>query len=885
MNRTTVHHQLHGYRKGHQLLSASLVLNDQDQDVVNRLSDLSGRLRPGELFDPYLTAYPLPSRAYYVIARTFQDLEASRSGCVLTRSLLVPMDAWVELENLDWLLAMLVQVQRSEEALPRDKPAGGGMAPKKVSDERVVDLVHALFLEDVRPIVVFDAPEADSIATRLLVALWPTLRCGFSLCTLALGPRRLGDRHFELVFAPLSVQSRFSGDDFRRIGVRGSVPSPTTSHLASPIATRIFYSDQPSLAARNVLDLLGAHELSDRSAVRMILRWEELASRANTTPTAVLGMLDIMNARGGLGSQGWDHLLPVVSAALDLTGVRPSSRESWNFLLALTAKIEWSTAPTGLARKLEGAVHSLARAGPEEALAVLSDLTADVRVPATVMKGLGDGLAESSTFEALSHCLNRLEPDLLLHLVAASDHLGEALVTAMNADASRWLDVLMHMLEGEDQDARRRVRRHLLFLVDDLVAVETIPSMLSDVSDTELADLAVELARRGKIGSEPFNAALVEVARNSSSVDVVRDAIANQVRSADADAFLLKIVDFTRSDVEWLLDLHDSTLAGRLLTALVADATPTAIRSLLSARSRASRVVSTLRSALPRSALQISRILTLDLMSEGAGLDVGFEVMPMLPTQERQSLETWLVCELLSAAPMDDNRLEKALGEFSPTLPPYELVAVATASSLGTRRVSKNLEALNDAPKNIRDSVVGVVDVLSRQLAERRWETLDDAAYRAWAAILADGAATDSERGLKASATAFSFALRRSSDPVSPLVVASFPTVYRQFPKLKKLGFASELIPFVSSYWLRRRKPKDARRDLIDALVGTFLHSSWPPADLIIAAIEADVGGHVAKSLRKRYSGSRYLERISRDAQRLDDELCHRVLSCLPDTT
>ena len=46
MNRTTVHHQLHGYRKGHQLLSASLVLNDQDQDVVNRLSDLSGRPTP-----------------------------------------------------------------------------------------------------------------------------------------------------------------------------------------------------------------------------------------------------------------------------------------------------------------------------------------------------------------------------------------------------------------------------------------------------------------------------------------------------------------------------------------------------------------------------------------------------------------------------------------------------------------------------------------------------------------------------------------------------------------------------------------------------------------------------------------------------------------------
>ena len=198
--------------------------------------------------------------------------------------------------------------------------------------------------------------------------------------------------------------------------------------------------------------------------------------------------------------------------------------------------------------------------------------------------------------------------------------------------------------------------------------------------------------------------------------------------------------------------------------------------------------------------------------------------------------------------------------------------------------MSKNLEALNDAPKHIRDSVVGVVDVLSQHLVERRWESLDEAAYRAWAAILADGAATDSERGLKAIATAFSFALHRSSDPVSPLVVVSFPTVYRQLPKLKQLGFARDLIPFAYSYWIRRKKAKDARRDLIDALVGAFLHSSWPPADLIVAAIEADVGRHVVKSVRKRFSGSRYLERISRDAKRLDDELCHRVLAYLPDT-
>ena len=884
MSRTTVHQQLHGYRKGHQLLSASLVLDAPDQDLVNRLSDLTGRLRPGELFDPYLTAYPLPSRAYYVVGRTFQDLEAPRSGCVLTRSLFVPMDAWVELMNLEWLLAMLVRAQKGEEALPRDKPTAEGMPPKEVSDGRVVELVHALFLEDVRPIVVFDAPEADLIATRLLVALWPSLRRGFSLCTLALGPRRLGDRDFDLLFAPLSVQSRFSGESFCRIGVRGSLRSETVHRLAAPTARRIFHSDEPSLAAPDVLDLLNKHERSDRAAVRMVLRWEELASRAKTTPTAVLGMLDILNARGGPDSHGWDRILPMVSTALDLATVCSSPRESWDFFFALTAKVEWNTAPATLARKLEGAVRSLARAEPEEALAVMDGLTADVHVPAAVLKGLGDGVAESPAFETLSECLNRLGPDLLLPLVIASDRLADALVTAMNAAASRWLNILVHLLEAEDVDARHRVRRRFLSLVDDSVAAETIPSMLADVAGTELADFTVELAGRGKLRSQPFCAAFAQAARNSGSVDVVRDAVASQVRSTDLDAFLLEIIEFTRADLGWLLDLHDGVLAGRLLTALLADADAMPIQSLLSTRARTHRVVSALHSVLPTSASQIARILTLDLMPGGAGLDIGFEIVSILPAEEGQSLETWLLREVLSAAPLGDARLSRALAEFRAGLTPDELVAAATASSIGPRRVSKNLEALNAAPQEIRDGVVGVVDVLSRHLVERRWERLDEAGYRAWAAILADAAATDPERRIEATSTVFDFALRHSSHPVNSLVVASFPTVYRELPKLKKLGIGSDLFFLSSYYWLGRKKPKDARRELIDDLVGAFLRSSWPPADLIIAALKANIAKQVVKHVRKRFSGTRYLERIAKDTKRLDDELRHRVLACLPDT-
>lgn len=879
MNPTVVYEQLHGYRKGHELLSASVRLDGPDQDLVNRLSDLTGRLRPGELFDPYLTAYPLPSRAFYVVARTFQDLEARRSGCVLTRSLFVCMDAWVELKSVELLRPMLVGVQRGEEAVARSTAREVDRSLKPVADKRVVELVHALFFEDVRPVVVFDAPEAELIATRLLEALSPSLRSGFSLCTFALGPRRLGDRDFDLLFGPLAVRSRFSDGGFRRIGVRGSLLRSEFHRLAAPTATRMFVSEEPSLVAPNVLAIFDKHELSDRAGVRIVLRWEELAARAKTTPTAVLGMLDILNVRGGPGSEEWDRLLPFASAALDLARNRSRCGDSWAFLFALTAKVEWRTAPAALARKLEETVRCLARREPEEALGALSGLTASELPLVANLKGLGDG-AGSSGFDALSADLGRLDPSVFLRLVVASERLGEALVAAMNKDVSSWLSSVVSMFEGADVDAGYAVRRRLLPLVSDAVAAETIPPMLGDVAGSELADLAVDLAGRGKFRSGRFLATFAEVVRNSDAAWVVRDAVAIRARSADVDAFLLRVLEFTRSDLEWLLKVRDGALAGRLLTALLADADTMAIHSLLSTRDRVVPVLSTLHSALPESALQIARLLTLDLVGGGAGLDFGFAVVAMLPTEERQSLETWLLRELLSAAPSGDERLAHALSEFSPGLRPAELVAAATAAPIPTQRVSGNLEALNTAPSDTRDGVVGVVDVLSRHLVERRREELDEASYRAWSALVGDS--TDPERRIRAASMALGFALRRVSYPVSSLVVVSFPTIYRELLKLKKLGLGNDVLPGYS-YWLSQKKPKGARRRLIDALVQAFLRSSWPPADLVIAALEANAEEQVLKRVRKRFSGFRYLRRIHKDARRLDDDLRRRVLACLTD--
>ena len=85
---------LHGYDMGHGLLASSLPnLVPEDQTLLFKLSDWSGfHVLNADEEDCYLTAYPLPSKKYYAIAKTWYADEMERSGCVWTHTLLIPID-------------------------------------------------------------------------------------------------------------------------------------------------------------------------------------------------------------------------------------------------------------------------------------------------------------------------------------------------------------------------------------------------------------------------------------------------------------------------------------------------------------------------------------------------------------------------------------------------------------------------------------------------------------------------------------------------------------------------------------------------------------------------------------------------------------------------
>nr|WP_056213067.1 hypothetical protein [Methylobacterium sp. Leaf94] len=370
---SAVERQLHGYQQGHQLLAASMPLPKAEQSVVNQLSDVAGPLRPRERFEPYLTAYPLPGGKRYVLARTWQDLTVARAGCVRTLSLVIPMDEWVEADGLsaypDQLrldrlpeprdATQVVVRDTGTEPLPPAPPFNGS------------ELLEALFLEDVRPVVMLDALEPELVATRLLTALWPSLRRRFAVSTFARSPRKVGGRDFDLVFAPKDARSRFSDWNGRRVD--GRSVQDARHRWTGAIVARVFDQPHPRLLTVPETGLVGGNDANqdDAAALRIALLWGELATKIHNTPTAALGLLDIVNSGRVRDAHAVEAIEPSLVEAANRASTTFADDDAWGFLGAIYRKLQGRSMPAGSAAVAD-AVERLAARAPEGAVLLLS---------------------------------------------------------------------------------------------------------------------------------------------------------------------------------------------------------------------------------------------------------------------------------------------------------------------------------------------------------------------------------------------------------------------------------------------------------------------------------------------------------------------------------
>ncbi|MGQ0699903.1 MAG: GAP1-N1 domain-containing protein [Panacagrimonas sp.] len=871
-----VKEQVHGYKNGHQLLAGNIRLIGADQDLVDRLSDISGSLRPNETFAPYISCYPLPGKSHFVIARTWHDRKASRAGCVITKSLFIPMDDMLPAAiDLSSVIASLRSPPNGIEGTGQQPVFAEWKSLPVVTESWTTELAEALFLEARSPVVVFETSLADIAVLRLLAAAWPKFRCAFTACSYSLSPRTLGGHVFDLQFAPSTSRSRFAEVTCRKVDAAAESVAPR-HRWSHRIAERLFLSSQPSLREPDELGLLQGND-ADESAFRMTWLWDELSSKAQSSPTAVLGMLDVLNATDVASRYPMDTIADRVRHAVALNDATPQLETKWQFLLALAGKFPSRRPPLSALKAIRSAAAKIVQEHPQPTLATV--LEGDEIPPRMIWGGVADGLASAAlNDDDFIHLLTRAGPKRSAKLLDASKQLTNRLFSATAANASLAKALSHSFLAASNQERSRAIARAGAEIRSPSQAILLDALLTGDESATIL--VAIEKGERSGAFKVPeLVDTVAQAIASSSKRREIRDGLLRELASADQFQLLSRVLQPSPSDVDALCD----TALARgtayriqdLIAAIIEKSDDTRIRDLLSEPTRAERLLSIfagggdhhvdgfvkllmLSESVPP-ALVLKRGLIL-LQSTAIGRDT------------KQRLRRELLKKALSAASEQGLPVRETYWECATAVDGRTLVDLLVPYYGQPLRCDSILEIVGSALAETNRSLLEEIEEFSKRLCRVGVDRLNAGSIDVWANLIASANKANHRGAVAAASQCVDAALRVPWAPsVSRLMVTCTPIVYRELEEDRP---TPSLMEFVFLDW---DKCKSIRHKVVD----TYVTSKWPAIDLLEIAVEI---GESIKMLRRVMSsvrGSDYLRRIEDEVMEAPEAVRSRLSAAL----
>lgn len=296
-----VHQLVHGYKKGHTELSTTANLPDDDSELITRLSDLSGSISSKGKLPHYVTLYPLKNKKYFAVAKTWPDLDAKRPGCVLTHTLLVPMQSWKEMSDpssLTYLfkkpthsdLSMYSKVlEVSELALNEEQ------SKSDVSHSAGMQFVSKFFDQGISPIIWVGLANPESLIWSLLAKVWPELRGSLSCCSYAIQPMMHTDHQFDWMFVPTKYSRNF--DEFTRehfISENRTSKSRYQETWQEEWFQHLFESEKIQQLPESGVQAFFKSLDADPTSIRFLYLLGRQTHLMSTHPTAAAGILDLI---------------------------------------------------------------------------------------------------------------------------------------------------------------------------------------------------------------------------------------------------------------------------------------------------------------------------------------------------------------------------------------------------------------------------------------------------------------------------------------------------------------------------------------------------------------------------------------------------------------
>jgi hypothetical protein len=765
------------------------------------------------------------------------------------------MNDWAEAEGLSAYLDLL-DIGR----LPDDRDATQivmGVAPAErlppVHDFDGSELLEALFLEEARPVVVLGAVDADLIATRLLTALWPSLRRRFAVSTFALSPRKVAGRDFDLVFAPKDARARFTDWNGRRVDGRAIQASrhPWTRAIRS----RVFEEAFPRLLSTTEVGLIGGHDpdIDNSTAFRIAMLWDELITKLHTTPTAALGLIDIANSGKVRASFALEAIEPLLADAVHQASETFPEAEAWTFLGALARKLRGQLMPMGQAA-VARAVEQLAARAPEGAVALLSQ--GDPRgVVADLLPKIASGIGGSFNDRA-EQALLEANPAVLGQLLAQ----GGPLIGRVAKDRP-----LINRLE--------QVLPQLDSVTLDVIGPSLLPLLIEDwqtpaaeplLDRLDGPHLSMELRRLGEVndfGAANLSRLVLERALAVSSGVDVRSALLSLSPTMRRDTMIARTLSPSVEDARWLVTSNalDQPAATAMLHDLLRQADDQQFAAMLVDKVVSERVIDLL--TTQASDLRL-RAVSGDALPVAAFVQILPLVLDKLAGVARVKLAEHALSRCLCCRFGDDEIafLASMLNIVGDQLDGAWAAKVGLAKNVDGAIVSRNIVAFSQASQPARRRMVLAVAEIAHFLRDRSNFDLSEEAVEACAAFMFEAEKVAPTALLEAAAHLLPTLLRLRNRPISLMIAATFPPMHREFAKADNVPEFFRFIPFMD--WDRC---KAARRELVDA----FLSSSWPPRDLALTACRTNEVARIIRRVAKQQDGEAYIKRIASDVGKL----------------
>lgn len=842
MESMRIEQQRHGYLGGHQLLSSSIKLPREDQDVVDRLSDIGGQPGPNETVPDYLTGYPLPSGTHFAFARTWYDPTAPRAGCVLTHTLLVPIEDWSSTKSLLALAGLHAQFERERagRSLPTLELAQHGYQPYPLClTKGLAELCEAVFLEERQPIVWFTEPN-DMTVLRLLEALWPALRARFAFQSYALKPRSKADGPFDLMAAPRSARSRFSSWEGRR--VEGS---SEPRHQFTPLLVKsIFGAPHPSLDSADPLGMLEQDQVGDVSKLRLSILWNALRTSGETDVNATLGMLDVLSAAALPEHERWKRAEPLFRRVFEVA-CSHEGRTSDLMGLAL-GKLE-----NGDGRRLSDSVSRsvacVSKTEPESGIRLAAANWRDQSATPIIRQTVAEALATLPA-ERLWDSLQAAPTQVAVDLLEREPKLLVELARLQSEDLADWR-LLASLLDRLDERTIERIRMPVLGRIHTSKQAPIVEMLLANLQASELITAVRRLDKSGALRSPTFAKAFAEFGRPSREEKLDALAEAHLPASHSRTAFNALLAPTTR-DFDWLLlsDLQHG-LKADLLSSLVAGSTQLQLRKAgLNAGYRLEKALE----MLPVSddgADATARLLAdadgvSDAMLDLAVSRFGRDHHP----RSRQILAT-LISKIVPLERGKDAERLVTLLETPAGAGAVEMFAPTMVNLLAPehtrdeeRTYSFGLMVAEHLSGDLRARFISELPVFAARASNYRVSRLAPSAYDSWAKLVDEAVAQGDEVGRHAAESALTYVLKRETEAVLPLVLASFPTVFNE----------SLVAP--------RHRGRDPQ-DLARSICRLFVRHEWNGEAFIHMVVQTNDHGMMLEAVLRPYYGEDYLRK------------------------